>query len=135
MERRNPVRGRAVPTESQEQQWLFKWAAYESARRPELMMLYHIPNEGKRARHTGARMRAEGLKKGVPDLCLPVPRGDYHGLYIEMKRRKGGRLSEDQRGWIDALNRMGYRAEVCQGWQDAAEMIEEYLKGSAARRD
>ena len=131
MEKRNPTWSGAMPTESQEQQWLMAWVKLESARRPELQLLYHIPNEGQRSRATGARMRAEGLKRGVPDLCLPVPRGGYHGLYIELTRRSGGRVSDDQRGWIEALARMGYRAEICQGWQAAAEMIEAYLKGSA----
>lgn len=130
MEKRNPTWSGAMPTESQEQQWLMAWVKLESARRPELQLLYHIPNEGRRSRATGARMRAEGLKKGVPDLCLPVPRGGYHGLYIELKRRKGGRVSDDQRGWIEALARMGYRAEICQGWQAAAEMIGKYLENA-----
>lgn len=77
-----------VPTESQEQQRLFQWARMESGRFPELELLYHIPNEGKRSRATGRRMVAEGLKKGVPDICLPVARGGSHGLYIELKRTK-----------------------------------------------
>lgn len=54
---------------------------------PELQLLYHVPNEGKRTWRTGARLKSEGLKPGVPDLCLPVARGKYHGLYVELKRR------------------------------------------------
>ncbi len=115
------------PTESEEQQALFRWAAYESGAHPELMLLYHIPNEGKRSRATGARLRAEGLKRGVPDICLPVPRGNWHGLYIELKRLRGGRVSDEQQGWLDALNEQGYFAVVCRGWQQAAAEIQNYL--------
>ena len=80
-----------VPSESVEQQRLFQWARMASGGRPELKMLYHIPNEGKRSRATGARLVAEGLKRGVPDICLPVARGGCHGLYIELKRERSGR--------------------------------------------
>lgn len=78
-----------VPTETVEQQWLFQWARAEAGRHPELALMYHIPNEGKRSRTGGQRAVAEGLKSGVPDICLPVARGGAHGLYIEMKRQQG----------------------------------------------
>lgn len=117
-----------APTESIEQQSLFRWADYQSGKYPELALMYHVPNEGKRSRTTGGRMRAEGLKSGVPDICLPVPRGKYHGLYIEMKRTEGGTLSAQQTKWLEALTRQGYCAAVCMGWEAAAEVIEKYLK-------
>ena len=116
-----------VPTESEEQQALFRWAAYESGAHPELALLYHIPNEGKRSQIAGAKLRAEGLKRGVPDICLPVPRGKWHGLYIELKRLRGGRVSDDQQRWLDALNEQEYFATVCRGWQQAAAEIQNYL--------
>lgn len=119
----------AVPTESDEQIALFRWAAYETNAHPELSMLYHIPNERRCTARQGARMNAEGRRKGVPDICLPVPKGGFHGLYIELKRTKGGTVSEDQRGWIKALQRCGYRAEVCRGWEPAMNVILEYLEG------
>lgn len=119
----------ALPTESDEQIALFRWAAYESNAHPELRMMYHIPNERKCSPQQGARMKAEGRKPGVPDICLPVPKGGYHGLYIELKRTKGGRVTEEQQGWIKALDRCGYRAEVCRGWDAARQVIEEYIKG------
>lgn len=116
-----------VPTESVEQQRLFDWAKRESGRWPELELLYHIPNEGKRSRKTGARLKAEGLRKGVPDICLPVARCGCHGLYIELKRTRGGRVTKDQLDWIDDLTKQGYMAAVRLGWEEAAEMIEKYL--------
>jgi len=74
-------------------------------------------------------MLAEGLKKGVPDLCLPVARGKHHGLYIELKKPKGSRLSTDQEMWISALQKQGYRAQVCYGWREARDTILSYLGG------
>lgn len=117
-----------IPTEAQEQFALFRWAAYEAGRWPELHLLYHIPNEGKRSVVTGGRMRQEGLKKGVPDICLPVARGRYHALYIELKRTKGSKTSPEQKAWIAALRAEGCRAEICMGWDAAREVITEYLE-------
>lgn len=118
-----------IPTESDEQKALMRWAAYNRGRYPELALLYHIPNEGQRDPRVGARMMAEGLRKGVPDLCLPVARGGSHGLYIELKRTKGGRVSPEQAAWIDSLLRQGYAACVCRGWEAASREIERYLQG------
>ena len=116
-----------VPTESAEQQALFRWARASSGKHPELRLMYHIPNEGKRNPATGRRMRAEGLRRGVPDICLPVARGGYHGLYIELKRRKGGRVSPEQDQWLNDLRKAGYMAIVSKGWEEAAVSISWYL--------
>ncbi len=117
-----------APTEAQEQAALFRWAAFAAGMLPELRLMYHIPNEGRRSVVTGARMRSEGMRKGVPDICLPVPRGSYAALYIELKRTKGGKVSEEQRAWVDALNRAGNRAVICKGWESARNEIESYLR-------
>lgn len=116
-------------TESQEQQLLFEWAALSSGRWPELALMYHIPNGGSRSKAEAGRFKAEGVKAGVPDICLPVARGGYHGLYMELKRVKGGRVSPAQQGWIAALRDQGYCACVCKGWDDAAHIIKAYLEG------
>lgn len=117
-----------VPSESQEQKWLFEWARLRERAVPELRLLFHIPNEGKRTKATGGKMVAEGLKSGVPDLFLPVARGCFHGLFIEMKRVKGGRVSLSQHDWITELVRQGYRCVICRGWEEAKDEIERYLK-------
>lgn len=116
-----------VATEQVEQEALFRWAAYNQGRLPELAGMYHIANEGKRSRASGGILRAMGMKRGVPDICLPVARGGYHALYIEMKRREGGKLSADQAEWIDWLNVHGSLAVRCDGWEAAARVIEEYM--------
>lgn len=114
-------------SESVEQQTVMRWALYSSGRYPELELLYHIPNEGKRSKAAAGRLKAEGLKKGVPDLCLPVPRGGYHGLYIELKALDG-RPTREQVGWIGNLKEQGYYAAICAGSDRAIRVIEEYLK-------
>ena len=116
-----------VPTESNEQQTLFEWARRMEGRWPELRLLYHIPNEGKRSRATGARLRAEGLKSGVPDICLPVARGGHHGLYIELKRRRGARITQEQLDWVERLAGEGYVAAVCLGCDEAISLITQYM--------
>lgn len=120
---------RVMPTEGEEQATLFSWARMQSAKHPELRLLFHIPNGGSRRPVEAARFKAEGVKAGVPDLFLPVPSGIWHGLFIELKRQKGGRISDKQKRWLSDLERQGYRAELAFGWKDAAEIILDYLKG------
>ena len=115
------------PSESQEQQWVMEWAGMQRGTYPELQLLFHIPNEAKRSYAVAAKLKSEGMKSGVPDLMLPVPRGKYHGLFIEMKRQKEGRVSDNQKGWIEALQQQGYRCEVCKGAEPAVAVIKKYL--------
>lgn len=116
-------------TEAQEQEAVIRWAAMSTGMYPELALLFHIPNGGsRRDAREGAHFKKLGVKAGVPDLFLPVARGAYHGLFIEMKREKGGRVSEDQQGWLLALGNYGYATAVCHGYEEARETIENYLK-------
>lgn len=118
-----------IPTEAEEQTTLMTWAALESKRRPELLMLHHIPNGGSRHPAEAANLKAQGVKPGVPDLCLPVPRGKYHGLYIEMKRKERSKTNDDQLWWLRRLNEEGYFAVVCKGCEVAKHAIMAYLEG------
>ena len=63
----------------------------------------------------------------MPDICLPVPRGKFHGLYIEMKKLKGGTVSREQKEWGAKLARQGYCWKVCHGWEEARDVLTEYL--------
>lgn len=118
-----------VPSEDEEQIQVVKWAELQMGRWPDLKWLYHIPNGGKRRRTEAARFKAMGVKAGVPDLCLPVPKGGYHGLYIEMKRQEGGKLSKDQRDWIEGLDKNGYCVLRCDGARQAIDVLEAYMRG------
>lgn len=118
-----------IPKESEEQTELFRWAELQKCKYPELELLHHIPNGGSRNKIEAARLKAQGVKSGVPDVFLPVARKSYHGLYIELKRRKNGHVSDSQQKWIESLNDQGYMAVVCYGCQEAIEAILQYLKG------
>ena len=91
--------------------------------------VFAIPNGGSRDKREAARMTAQGVKPGVPDLFIPRAAGKFHGLFIEMKREKGGRLSPDQAEWITLLRREGYAAYVCPGFDNARAVIDHYLAG------
>lgn len=112
--------------EDSEQIAVMDWSLAVRQKYPELRLLYHVANERKCTPAEGAFMKRKGVKRGVPDLCLPVPRGKYHGLYIELKA-PGGRASEDQKWWMKELEMQGYVATVCIGWRAAADLIESYL--------
>lgn len=73
------------------------------------------------------KLKREGVKSGVPDIHICMARKGYHGLYIEMKRTKGGVVAENQRFWIEALRREGYKAEVARGMDEALKILEEYF--------
>jgi hypothetical protein len=113
-------------SESTEQQALFEWAEIAAKKTPELKLLFAIPNGGKRNITTAARLKKEGVKSGVPDICLPVPCGKYHGLYIEMKVGRN-KPSVNQLWWIEQLQRQGYKVDVCYGWGEAVKVIAEYM--------
>lgn len=115
------------PSESEEQQALFRFLAYRVEEYPVLDYLFAIPNGGWRNKATAGRLKAEGVKAGVPDLCLPVARHGFHGLYIEMKVLYGGASSMAQKEWHARLRAQGYQVTVCHGWLAAARCIFEYL--------
>ena len=117
-----------VPTESEEQIALFEWAQLMQNKHPELELLHHIPNGGKRPIGVARKLKTEGTKSGLPDICFPVPWGNCHGLYIELKRTKGSSISDPQKWWIEQLNIQGYLAIFCYGWEDARKVILNYLK-------
>lgn len=123
-----------IRTEAEEQEAVIRWAFYESAYRPELRMLFHIPNGGTRNKREAVHLKGLGVQAGVPDLFLPIPMDGFHGLFIEMKRNaKTARISKEQRAWIEALEKRGYRAVVCYGFEHARDTIINYLEGRHPR--
>ena len=114
--------------EAGEQAALFSWAKLSEGKYPALRLMFHIPNGGSRKSEIeGANLKKQGVRAGVPDICLPVPSGQYHGLFIELKAQ-GGRVQQSQREWIDALKAQGYLASVCYGFSEARDEIENYLQ-------
>lgn len=90
--------------------------------------LLHIPNEGKRGPKAARDAKRLGVRAGVPDLFLALPRGGYGGLWIEMKA-KGGKLSALQEVWLKRLEKAGYRTVCCFGFEQALCVISEYING------
>ena len=113
-------------TEAQHQAMVMKWSQQPEIRSrwPELALLYHIPNGGTRDAIEGRHLKQQGVKRGVPDLCLPVARENYHALYIELKpipvepqrSRMVGRTSQMPREYVAGLSRLG-------GGSDYAGMV------------
>ena len=128
-----PLQNPVAASESDEQILLFNWAEVMSRTNPDLRLLHSIPNGGARNKATAGRMKAEGVRSGVPDICLPVPCGGYHGLYIELKVGKN-KPSENQKFWITELNAKGYLALVCYGWIEAKNVIEAYLANKLIKK-
>ncbi|CAI3224653.1 VRR-NUC domain-containing protein [Clostridium neonatale] len=115
-------------SEAQEQAALFQWAMLARQKYPQLELLYHIPNGGRREKKEAVALKRQGVKAGVPDICLPVAVGEYHGLYIELKVGKN-KTSKHQDEWIEKLRNENYCVEVSYGWQEARDTIEDYLEG------
>lgn len=88
--------------------------------------IVHVPNEGKRSASYAARLKRIGMRPGFPDLFIPLARGRYHGLFIEMKY-VGGRASGAQESWLRLLSREGYAVSVSYGFDAARGVIEKYL--------
>ncbi len=120
------AKGRTA-NEDIEQETLMQWTAYATGTYPELNLLYHVPNGGKRNAAEAAHLKRQGVKAGVPDLCLPVPRGKYHGLYIELKA-KNNQPTETQIDWLKALAAQGFKTAVCWGFEAARSVIESYMR-------
>jgi len=118
----------ANPTEHEEQCAVIDWCEIASHQYPELSLIFAIPNGGQRHVGVARKLKAEGVRSGAPDLFLPVARGIYHGLFVEMKRQKGGRLSDTQKDYFPRLIQQDYKVIVCNGADEAMNGIQEYLR-------
>ncbi len=114
--------------ESQLQQALMRWwsVAHAGLYCPE-ELLFAIPNGGVRNIATAVRLKREGVRAGVPDLFLAAPGKSTHGLFIELKAGKAGRVSESQRQMLNLLESHGYNCAVCRTLEQAIEAITSHL--------
>jgi hypothetical protein len=107
-----------IPTEDQEQAAFVAWFR---ATWPEVR-IFAIPNGGKRSIKTANTLKATGVLPGVPDLFVPA-----WGLWIEMKRAKGGKLSPEQKNMLAYLeNECLHNVIVGHGFEDARNQVLEY---------
>lgn len=110
------------------QKAIIKWTQQAGVRRrfPDLKLLHHIPNERICSAQQGMELKRMGVKRGVPDLVLPVPSNGFHGLYIELKTETG-KPSAEQMWWLSELSARGYKTVICYGFEEAINTIVSYL--------
>ena len=116
--------------EHQEQAALFRYAAIQARNDPRWGLLNASQNGlAASSIQQAARAKACGMRKGFPDVFLPIASGSWHGLFIEMKRKNGvpSDVSPEQQQWLEALEEQDYRAVVCFGWEQAVAWIDSYL--------
>lgn len=90
-------------------------------------IIYAIPNGGQRNAIVAAKLKAEGVLAGVPDLFVAVAAKGWHGMYIEMKDGTQGRLSLHQANMIVKLQQAGYNCVVCRSFEDFQQQCDNYL--------
>jgi hypothetical protein len=126
-----------IPSEDMEAQCLIQWARvqrYQDKRLSDLLIM--IPNgaylgsDPKQRAITMARMKRCGFRSGVFDYLLAIPRGTYPGLWIELKRRQLGIVSEEQGLFKLDMESLGWKTAIAKGWEEAKEQIETYLQGA-----
>lgn len=114
------------PTEHVEQSLLVQRLALLTSKHPDLELLYAVPNGGYRNPKTAALLKAEGVRRAVPDLVLPAPRYPFHGLYVEMKR-VGYKATDEQLQFMGRLARQGYAIAEAHGQDEGYRIIMAYL--------
>lgn len=107
------------------QKEFFKWLLY--THRTVRKVSFSIPNGGTREIREAVSLRQSGVTAGVPDVQICVPRGTYHGLFIEFKiaPNKPSALQEEM---MLNLKEQGYKVAVCYTLESAIELVDNYLK-------
>ena len=126
----DPAKYAEKGTEHAHQVSLFMWAASQLPTYPELKWMYAVPNGGDRNPIVAVRLKAEGVKSGISDVCLPFARRGYHGFYIEMKKPKG-KESLTQIEFGQFLTAQKYLYCMCDHWEVARDRVHWYLNEGA----
>lgn len=137
--RNAPTMRKAItPSEHSIQAAFIRWTQLAIQEYPALANLFAVPNggmrpsvvdsKGKRYSTVARKLKAEGVKEGVPDLLLLIPRLGYHGLAIETKR-PSGRVTPAQFDWHERLLKEGYYVTVCYSVDEMIAITTWYLNG------
>lgn len=113
-------------TEAQLHRACAEWAAWKANELPELALLHHSPNGGKRPYGEAGKLKGMGTKPGFPDLFLPVARGNWHGWFAELKAPRG-RTTRAQKWWMENLKTQGYFGGVIYTVEEFIWRISDYL--------
>ncbi len=128
--------------ESDMQIALFDMVYLHETKYPLLARVFHVPNEGysgPKGKAKGQKRHREGVRAGIFDIFVDVPMSlnmfttsldgaliYCPGLRIELKA-PGGKMSDAQTDWLNYYREAGYRAEICFSWEEAWNIICEYL--------
>lgn len=121
-----------APLESWEQEQIFDWREENKHKYPEIALLHASLNGIRLSPGPASKAKKQGMTPGVPDIFLPIPmqtkHGDCHGLFIELKRISGSKISPEQKIFMAALEDQGYMCQVCYGHIEAIKTIKNYLE-------
>jgi len=126
----------SFPLEEAEQRAFFRLVREREQEIPDLRFVFAVPNGGGRSKAEAGALKAQGVRRGVPDVCFPFPRGGYAGWWGELKRQNGvpSDLSEEQAQWLLWLREQGHRAGWHKGGLAMFADLMEYLALPEARR-
>ena len=114
--------------EGQEQELIFQWAKLHYGKYPELARcMFAIPNGGTRIKKEAWALKRQGVKAGVSDITIQVPRGGYHGLWLELKV-KPNKATEEQIKFLEAMKEQGYYTVIAYGALEAVDVIKRYME-------
>jgi hypothetical protein len=116
-----------ILTEAQEQKIIFRWIRSNQVEFPVLQLAYSTLNGVRLAPKLRKDMKEQGMRPGVPDIVLPAANNTHHGLYIELKREKGGAISAEQKHFMAMLKAEGYLCVVCKGHKEAIKTILDFI--------
>lgn len=117
------------------QRALITWAKTQIKNYPQLLWLHHVPSGGKRDSREAQSLQSQGVKAGILDLHLPVARGGYHGLMIEIKRPSNKKpvASPEQVQYMEFLTEQGYATLLSNSFDELKLFITNYLDGNIVR--
>lgn len=107
----------------------FDWLAWQEKQEPMLRIIHHVANERRASWAAGKRLKRKGVRKGILDVSCPIPRGRYHGLYVELKIRPN-KLTEDQVEVMKILHGLGHCVRVAWSGDELIGIVKEYLYGN-----
>lgn len=117
-----------IADEDAEMVAFFEWAKRMEGKIPEMRLVHHVPNGGHRHPRVAMQLKRMGVKPGIPDIEIPVPRRGFTGAHVEMKRTKGGRLEDEQRKVLLALQEQGRFVFEAKGWDIARNVTLWYFE-------